>query len=689
MPFETLNQLDSQSGSFTIDYTVTQNKYIFAKLEFNDLTSDVAITSPIFIDPPQAQAKKSVDAALVIDCSGSMDWNDPDNLRIQSAKQFIDLAAEGDKIAVIGFTYDAYIFAALQEINGQEDRDNLKQAVDQVTSSGGTDIGEGILVGKEELNTDTIAEISKAIILLTDGESSYQDEHLQCTESGIRIYTVGLGDGIDTELLQRIADETRGRYYAVSNADALQSIYMELSEDISGGSQQIVYETEAMQQGDEVQYSVNVEPNTIYSRFNILWSGSDFDLTLIRPDGRILNPDSPEHDFSYVKGPTYVSYTVDWPLFGEWEYIITANEVPAEGESVQLSLNTSEISNPEVTIQAFEDGSILDAPVTVTGHAEDSDGLIEASIFLDGSIVETYELSDETEIDITYILNPNEIEDGRHSIMYWFNDSNYGSKCIEKEFIIDIQTPIADAGPDQTVTVGEIVWFDAINSQDLDHCTWNFGDGIEVEGYYSIGAFIYENPGVYPVTLTVYDPAGNSATDEVIVTVVPDIPQNPQLYKTHALTQLQSIQMDDPQVETLISLAEGYISLSLNESFWLDDVHLNQTSGYSVFVNEQMAAETLLTAINETENHELQSVLSSTLDYLIMADEMLVSTALDEVQQNPPTNMFKLMMYNIYIDRAEEEMEEASLAIENGDMDDAIDHFGQAWLMIQMAADFC
>ena len=66
----------------------------------------------------------------------------------------------------------------------------------------------------------------KFIILLTDGEGYYNDS---CSESAvendIQIYTIGLGSGVDESLLQRIANDTGGKYYFASDADELLGIY--------------------------------------------------------------------------------------------------------------------------------------------------------------------------------------------------------------------------------------------------------------------------------------------------------------------------------------------------------------------------------------------------------------------------------------------------------------------------------
>ncbi|MDP4181382.1 MAG: carbohydrate binding domain-containing protein [Bacillota bacterium] len=103
----------------------------------------------------------------------------------------------------------------------------------------------------------------------------------------------------------------------------------------------------------------------------------------------------------------------------------------------------------------------------------------------------------------------------------------YGNVSRSKEITViptneDIYPPTAVAGNDIQATTGIGVWFDGTLSKDNDRIAsfrWDFGDGsssVEAQPTH-----IYNTVGKYSVTLTVTDPAGNTNTDTLEVTVVP------------------------------------------------------------------------------------------------------------------------------------------------------------------------
>jgi PKD repeat protein/peroxiredoxin len=86
----------------------------------------------------------------------------------------------------------------------------------------------------------------------------------------------------------------------------------------------------------------------------------------------------------------------------------------------------------------------------------------------------------------------------------------------------DLLPPIADAGSDQLVSAGEIVFFDGSNSSDNVGITtymWTFYDEVWQTLTGVQATHIFFKPGEYHVTLNITDAAGFWATDSLIVNI--------------------------------------------------------------------------------------------------------------------------------------------------------------------------
>ena len=108
----------------------------------------------------------------------------------------------------------------------------------------------------------------------------------------------------------------------------------------------------------------------------------------------------------------------------------------------------------------------------------------------------------------------------------------FGQYAIYPRFANDIQTdstlPVADAGPDQSVTPGQLVTLDGSNSYDSDGeivgYEWTAPEGLSIafdENDVSFSFNAPDDPGQYVFTLRVFDNLGNEDTDQVTVSVLP------------------------------------------------------------------------------------------------------------------------------------------------------------------------
>jgi len=107
------------------------------------------------------------------------------------------------------------------------------------------------------------------------------------------------------------------------------------------------------------------------------------------------------------------------------------------------------------------------------------------------------------------------------SLYFAYNHSTHMVRIKGTSVVQDSILPLADAGPNQTVTEDEPLTFNASASSDnigIVYYEWDFGDGTTGTGV--VITRTYPDPGNYSVTLIVRDEAGNNASDSVTVRVL-------------------------------------------------------------------------------------------------------------------------------------------------------------------------
>ncbi|MBN2422648.1 VWA domain-containing protein [Candidatus Woesearchaeota archaeon] len=189
------------------------------------------------------------DFVLTIDTSASMLTEDlyPDRMRAakQAALAFVDTLDSRTQIGVVSFSGVALIEDLLSI-----DMNKIKQTINNldIMTAGGTDIGTALITSTNILGQGIK---SKTIILLTDGSQTTGSFVNDPVSSGINyakkhhviVHTIGIGteQGIsgylplnisavyDKETLERIAEETGGKFFEARNEDELLEAFSEIA----------------------------------------------------------------------------------------------------------------------------------------------------------------------------------------------------------------------------------------------------------------------------------------------------------------------------------------------------------------------------------------------------------------------------------------------------------------------------
>ena len=197
------------------------------------------------------------DVILAIDSSGSMVWNDPSNLRISSAQEYMRNLIPPDRVASIDFD-DAAFFTRANiggpahflnyPPNGELMYVSPQADLNTIDSAGSTNFGVAIYIANNEFVAHGDPQHAWNMILLTDGQntacvpsppcssnSGGASDALAISESiraknlGVTIYTIGLGADVDEALLKTIAANTGGTYYHAQTANDIRWVYYEIS----------------------------------------------------------------------------------------------------------------------------------------------------------------------------------------------------------------------------------------------------------------------------------------------------------------------------------------------------------------------------------------------------------------------------------------------------------------------------
>ncbi|RKX17594.1 MAG: aerotolerance regulator BatA, partial [Candidatus Zixiibacteriota bacterium] len=196
---------------------------------------------------------KGIDIILDMDISGSMLAQDFKPDRLEAAKEVATEFINGrpnDRIGLVVFSGESFTQCPLTTDHASVI--NLMKDIKSGMIEDGTAIGEGLANGISRLK-DSPAK-SKVLILLTDGVNNmgsidpYTAAEIAKTFN-IRVYTIGIGSlgtapypvqtpfgmqyqqmkvEIDEGLLQKISDETGGKYFRATNKQKLEDIYKEI-----------------------------------------------------------------------------------------------------------------------------------------------------------------------------------------------------------------------------------------------------------------------------------------------------------------------------------------------------------------------------------------------------------------------------------------------------------------------------
>jgi Ca-activated chloride channel homolog len=176
------------------------------------------------------------DVVFVIDISGSM-GGEPLERTKWALVHILDQLNPQDRFEIVAFDDSAYPkFRGLVPATSQYCKEGQK-LVSELQSQGGTNILNAMEAALDVLEPEAQEGRPRAIIFLTDGQgvnpASTVISAVRQRDNGVRVYSFGVGNGVNRAFLQRIARENRGIATMVNNPEHLEQEMERLYQRIS------------------------------------------------------------------------------------------------------------------------------------------------------------------------------------------------------------------------------------------------------------------------------------------------------------------------------------------------------------------------------------------------------------------------------------------------------------------------
>jgi hypothetical protein len=223
---QTLWPVDGQSLDGRVLTATVDHFSIYVVL---DAAAFDKVEHPVII-PPSTGAQ-ALDVVFVNDVSGSMTTSDRTGRRALAIRTLMEGLIKGDRAGLVSFDTTARVREPLTS-----DWMGLLKTLDALADDGSSTCGTcGLAAGLGLFGDRPVTQARRVVVFLTDGQdnasSGYTYDQLiaQAVADDIVVHTIGLGPGVDSAVLKRIALETGGAHQAGGAGD-LVTYYTDIRE---------------------------------------------------------------------------------------------------------------------------------------------------------------------------------------------------------------------------------------------------------------------------------------------------------------------------------------------------------------------------------------------------------------------------------------------------------------------------
>jgi Mg-chelatase subunit ChlD len=282
------------------------------------------------------EEKPPLDAVVIMDSSGSMKFNDPQQLRKPAAKLFITLLSSKDKLSILSFSSKAWPIPIgqsaqfLTQLSTAEIKHSAFKATDRISHKGmHTNIYAALSRAMELVKQSKQQNRQPIIILMSDGKMDVDDatrsqqlrkkiiDELipQLKENGIKVYSIAFTQQSDQQLLQQIAQATNGRYALAESADVLHKVFAKIFEQSKQPNMLPLTENKFLVDTSIQEVTIIVNKKNDASK-----------IFLQAPDSKRYNAQTHKKNMQWFVSSSFDMITISQPEDGEWSILFSDND---------------------------------------------------------------------------------------------------------------------------------------------------------------------------------------------------------------------------------------------------------------------------------------------------------------------------------------------------------------------------
>jgi len=269
---------------------------------------------------PQPEA--TTDLRILVDVSGSMKKNDPNNLRRDALRLLIGMLPESSRVGI--WSFGQYVNMQVKpDFATKIWKNNARKEANTIRSLGlFTNIEDTLTKSSWDWKRPD-PKWDRHMILLTDGMVDISKDPSKNAKSrqkilgkivsdlaaaNVKIHTIALSKQADHDLLKKLSKKTGGWYESVESADKLQRLFLRLFE-----------KTNKMDSLPLEDNLFNVDESISDMTLLVFRSRSGKPTKVLAPDHSVLEYGKPTKNVEWFQDKNFDIITVHKPMVGKWK----------------------------------------------------------------------------------------------------------------------------------------------------------------------------------------------------------------------------------------------------------------------------------------------------------------------------------------------------------------------------------